>query len=84
MKLQECFGLAETPTIAGVRLGINLLSPAGRPLATSHDLEFFWRKVYPQVRKEMRGRYPKHPWPEDPYSMPATAQTNRALGQKQH
>lgn len=84
VKLQECFGLAETPTIAGVRLGINLLSPAGRPLATSHDLGFFWREVYPQVRKEMRGRYPKHPWPEDPYSMPATAQTNRALSQKQH
>lgn len=82
VKLQECFGLAETPTIAGVRLGINLLSPAGRPLATSHDLGFFWREVYPQVRKEMRGRYPKHPWPEDPYSMPATAQTNRALSSK--
>ena len=83
VKLQECFGLAESPTIAGVRLGINLLSPAGRPLATSHDLEFFWREVYPQVRKEMRGRYPKHPWPEDPYSMPATAQTTRGLGKKQ-
>ncbi|WP_029918012.1 ATP-dependent helicase HrpB [Pelobacter seleniigenes] len=80
-KLQELFGLRQGPTILGGRLPvlIHLLSPAGRPLAVTRDLEHFWDQVYPEVRKEMRGRYPKHPWPDDPWNAPATARTNRRL-----
>ncbi len=74
VKLQELFGLAETPRIADGRvpLTIHLLSPAGRPLQVTQDLAGFWARTYPQVRKEMKGRYPRHPWPEDPWSAPAT------------
>ena len=76
-KLQELFGLADTPRLAGGRAPvlIHLLSPAGRPLAVTQDLRSFWDRVYPEVRKEMRGRYPKHPWPDDPWSAPATRRT---------
>ncbi|NJC87563.1 MAG: ATP-dependent helicase HrpB [Desulfuromonas sp.] len=76
-KLQELFGLADTPRLAGGRVPvlIHLLSPAGRPLAVTQDLRSFWNQVYPEVRKEMRGRYPKHPWPDDPWSAPATRRT---------
>ncbi len=68
VKLQELFGLTETPGLAGGRvpLTIHLLSPARRPVAVTADLASFWQQGYPQVRKELRGRYPKHPWPEDP------------------
>ncbi|WP_333620186.1 ATP-dependent helicase C-terminal domain-containing protein, partial [Dietzia sp.] len=81
-KLQEFFGLAESPTIADGRVAVTveLLSPAGRPLAVSRDLSFFWDNAYPSVRAEMRGRYAKHPWPQDPWNAPATARTKRALG----
>ncbi|MCD9007678.1 ATP-dependent helicase HrpB [Luteimonas sp. XNQY3] len=74
VKLQELFGLAKTPTIADGRvpLTIHLLSPAGRPLQVTRDLAGFWERTYPEVRKEMKGRYPKHPWPEDPWNAPAT------------
>ena len=67
-KLQALFGWQETPTLAGGRVPvvIHLLSPAQRPVAVTADLGNFWRQVYPDVRKEMRGRYPKHPWPQDP------------------
>lgn len=75
VKLQECFGLAESPELAGVPVQFQLLSPAGRPLAVTADLASFWSGPYAQVRAEMRGRYPKHPWPEDPWSAPATART---------
>lgn len=73
-KLQECFGLLESPRIARNRLTITLylLSPAQRPLAQTSDLAFFWKEVYPDVRKENRGRYAKHPWPEDPLTAMAT------------
>lgn len=72
-RLQEMFGLADTPRIADGRalLRIELLSPARRPLAVTQDLRSFWANAYPQVRSEMRGRYPKHPWPEDPMNTPA-------------
>ncbi len=79
VKLQEMFGEIQSPTIAGQTVKIELLSPAQRPLAVTMDLAFFWREAYPDVRKEMRGRYPKHPWPEDPLTAVATAKTNRAL-----
>ena len=79
IKLQEMFGCTETPSVAGGRLPlqIHLLSPARRPLAVTQDLAGFWRNVYPQVKKEMQGRYPKHPWPEDPLAATATARTRR-------
>jgi hypothetical protein len=80
VKLQELFGLAETPRIAEGRvpLLLHLLSPAGRPLQVTADLRSFWENTWPEVRREMKGRYPKHPWPEDPWSAPATAATATA------
>ncbi|WP_240349358.1 ATP-dependent helicase HrpB [Halomonas binhaiensis] len=80
-KLQTLFGCRQTPRIVEGRVPVRLelLSPAQRPLAVTMDLESFWRNVYPQVRKEMRGRYPKHPWPEDPFTASATRHTKRAL-----
>ena len=75
VKLQECFGWAQSPHVAGVPVLFHLLSPAGRPLAVTDDLASFWSGPYAQVRSEMRGRYPKHPWPEDPWTAPATART---------
>jgi ATP-dependent helicase HrpB len=74
VKLQELFGLAETPRIAEGRvpLVLHLLSPAGRPLQVTTDLRSFWENTWPEVRGEMKGRYPKHPWPEDPWSATAT------------
>lgn len=80
VKLQEVFGLAETPRLAGGRVPVlfHLLSPARRPLAVTDDLASFWSGPYQEVRREMRGRYPRHPWPEDPWSAPATARTKRA------
>ncbi|MBG6122616.1 ATP-dependent RNA helicase [Corynebacterium aquatimens] len=73
VKLQECFGLEESPSISNVRVLFHLLSPARRELAVTDDLRNFWDGPYDGVRKEMRGRYPKHPWPEDPWSATATA-----------
>jgi ATP-dependent helicase HrpB len=79
VKLQELFGCAETPTVAGGRVPVlvHLLSPAGRPLQVTADLASFWREGYPAVRREQRGRYPKHPWPQDPLAAEATAATRR-------
>ncbi|TGN39423.1 ATP-dependent helicase HrpB [Marinobacter confluentis] len=76
-KLQALFGWHTTPTVAGGRvpLVIHLLSPAQRPLAVTADLASFWQNVYPDVRKDMRGRYPKHPWPEDPLTATASQRT---------
>ncbi|MFC5831276.1 ATP-dependent helicase HrpB [Nonomuraea insulae] len=74
-KLQELFGWLETPKIAGVPVLVHLLSPAGRPLAVTADLASFWREGYRHVRAEMRGRYPKHPWPEDPLTTKPTRRT---------
>ncbi|MFE9630276.1 ATP-dependent helicase HrpB [Streptomyces sp. NPDC006463] len=79
VKLQELFGLAETPRIAGVPVLVHLLSPAGRPAAVTADLASFWRGGYRAVRAELRGRYPKHPWPEDPATAEPTRHTNARL-----
>nr|WP_245653088.1 ATP-dependent helicase HrpB [Herbidospora sakaeratensis] len=75
-KLQELFGWTATPVVAGVPVTIHLLSPAGRPVAVTGDLASFWREGYRQVRAELRGRYPKHPWPEDPLAAAPTSRTN--------
>jgi len=77
VKLQELFGRQEAPRIAGVPLLIHLLSPAGRPVAVTADLASFWREGYRAVRAELRGRYPKHPWPEDPLTAPPTSRVKR-------
>ncbi|MEU3433975.1 ATP-dependent helicase C-terminal domain-containing protein [Streptomyces sp. NPDC006863] len=79
VKLQELFGLSETPRVAGVPLLVHLLSPAGRPAAVTADLASFWREGYAAVRAELRGRYPKHPWPQDPATVPATRYTSARL-----
>ncbi|MFJ9341226.1 ATP-dependent helicase HrpB [Streptomyces sp. NPDC101733] len=79
VKLQELFGLAETPRVAGVPVLVHLLSPAGRPAAVTADLASFWREGYRSVRAELRGRYPKHPWPEDPATAEPTRHTNARL-----
>ena len=74
-KLQELFGLSETPRI-GVRhepVVLSLLAPNGRPVQVTRDLRSFWDRTYPDVRKELRGRYPRHPWPENPWTAPPTA-----------
>jgi ATP-dependent helicase HrpB len=77
VRLQELFGLAETPRLArgAVPVTLHLLSPAHRPVQVTRDLAGFWRTSYFDVRKDMRGRYPKHHWPDDPMQ---AAPTNRA------
>ncbi len=81
-KLQEFFGCPQLQLAEGrIPLRIHLLSPNGSPLAITMDLQSFWQQAYPAVRKEMRGRYPRHPWPEDPWSHVPTALTNRRLRQ---
>jgi len=75
VRVQEVFGLAEHPTVAGVPLTLSLLSPAHRPIQTTKDLPGFWKGSWKDVRSDMRGRYPKHVWPEDPAS---AAPTSRA------
>jgi len=79
LKLQEAFGWQATPTVVDGRVPVtlHLLSPARRPLQVTQDLRSFWLNGYSEVRKEMRGRYPKHPWPEDPLTAQATAYTKR-------
>ena len=70
VKLQELFGLGDTPRIANGRIALtlHLLSPGGRPIQVTRDLRSFWERTYPEVRKELKGRYPKHPWPDDPWT----------------
>ncbi|WP_458070403.1 ATP-dependent helicase HrpB [Rhodanobacter sp. BL-MT-08] len=70
VKLQELFGLADTPRIGGGRIPVtlHLLSPAGRPIQVTQDLKGFWERTYPEVKKELKGRYPRHPWPDDPWT----------------
>ncbi len=79
VKLQEMFGCVETPTIAQGRVALllHLLSPAQRPVQVTQDLAGFWQNGYDEVRREMKGRYPKHPWPDNPLEAIATARTKR-------
>ncbi|WP_037355076.1 ATP-dependent helicase HrpB [Amycolatopsis orientalis] len=79
VKLQETFDWTETPSLADGRVPVvlHLLSPAGRPAAVTADLESFWRTGYAAVRADLRGRYPKHPWPEDPTTASPTRHTTR-------
>ena len=74
-RLQELFGLAETPRVgpSGAPVVLSLLAPNGRPVQTTRDLRSFWDRTYPEVRRELRGRYPRHPWPEDPWTATPTA-----------
>ncbi len=77
VKLQEMFGLADTPAIAGGKIPVllHLLSPAGRPVQVTQDLKGFWNNAYQQVKKDLKGRYPKHPWPDDPWNAVPTRRT---------
>lgn len=79
VKLQELFGLADTPRVGprGRAVVLALLAPNGHPVQVTQDLRSFWNTTYAEVRKELRGRYPKHPWPEDPWRATPTAGTNR-------
>jgi ATP-dependent helicase HrpB len=85
VKLQEMFGSAASPSLLEGRLPVTLqlLSPAGRPAALTRDLAGFWSRGYADVRRELRGRYPKHPWPEDPLQAVATALTKARLNANQ-
>jgi ATP-dependent helicase HrpB len=82
VKLQEMFGCEDTPTIADGRVAllIHLLSPGQHPLQITQDLAGFWRTGYQEVKREMKGRYPKHPWPDDPLQAPATRHTKKRAG----
>lgn len=84
VRLQECFGMMETPKVAGGKVPVvmRLLSPAQRPVQVTKDLANFWREGYPLVRKDMRGRYPKHYWPEDPFAAIATRRVRPRPGQR--
>ena len=79
VKLQELFGLAESPRLGPRRVPVvfELLAPNGRPVQTTRDLRSFWDTTYQEVRKELRGRYPRHPWPDDPWTAPPTAKAKR-------
>ncbi len=79
VKLQELFGLADTPCVARGRVPVtlHLLSPARRPIQMTQDLRGFWDRTYAEVRRELKARYPKHPWPDDPWNAPPTARSNR-------
>ena len=77
VRVQALFGLADHPQAGGIPLVLSLTSPAGRPIQTTRDLPGFWRGSWAAVAKEMRGRYPRHPWPEDPAAAPATLRAKR-------
>jgi ATP-dependent helicase HrpB len=84
VRLQEMLGEAETPAVAGGRVAvlIHLLSPAGRPLQVTRDLAGFWRGSYAQVKAEMKGRYPKHFWPDDPLGAVPTRRSKKSMDRK--
>ena len=81
VKLQEMFGCRETPRVgSSIPVMVHLLSPAGRPVQVTQDLASFWASTYQEVKKELRGRYPKHPWPDDPLTAEPTRRTRRKQG----
>ena len=82
VRIQEVFGMSETPKILGntIPLQIHLLSPAQRPIQITYDLKSFWENSYQEVRKELRGKYKKHYWPENPYEAVATNKTKKNMG----
>ena len=82
MRVQEAFGWTDTPTVLDGRVPVllHLLSPAGRPAAVTADLASFWRNAYPAVRADLRGRYPRHPWPDDPLTAAPTRRANPRRG----
>jgi ATP-dependent helicase HrpB len=82
VRVQALFGLAEHPRVGGIPLVLSLTSPAGRPLQTTRDLPGFWRGSWAAVAKEMRGRYPRHPWPDDPAAADPTLRTKRASARR--
>ncbi|HEX8653995.1 MAG TPA: ATP-dependent helicase HrpB [Allosphingosinicella sp.] len=82
VRVQALFGLAEHPTVAGEPLVLSLTSPAGRPIQTTRDLPGFWRGSWAAVAKEMRGRYPRHPWPDDPAAADPTLRTKKGAARK--
>jgi ATP-dependent helicase HrpB len=87
VRLQEMFGATDTPAIAGgaIPLTLHLLSPAGRPVQVTRNLKSFWESAYFDVRKDLRGRYPKHPWPEDPLAaLPTNRTKKKAMPRKPH
>jgi ATP-dependent helicase HrpB len=79
VKLQEVFGLADSPHVGAppVAVTFELLAPNQRPVQVTRDLRSFWARGYPEVRRELRGRYPKHPWPDDPWTATPTHRTRR-------
>lgn len=81
VRIQEVFGLCETPRVAGGRIPVtvHLLSPAGRPAQVTQDLESFWKNRYDQIKKELRGRYPRHYWPDDPLNARATNKSKKKM-----
>jgi ATP-dependent helicase HrpB len=81
VRLQEMFGTKKTPTVLNgkVKLMIHLLSPASRPMQVTQDLESFWENTYDEVKKELRGKYKKHYWPDDPLEAKATSKTKKRM-----
>jgi ATP-dependent helicase HrpB len=81
-RIQELFGLADTPKLAGGRVGVvmHLLAPNYRPQQVTQDLRSFWDKTYQEVRRELRQRYPKHSWPDDPWTAPPQRRPGRPRG----
>jgi len=81
VKIQEMFGLHETPKVLNnsISLQIHLLSPAQRPIQITYDLSSFWKNSYDEVRKELRGKYKRHYWPENPYEAIATKKTKKYM-----
>jgi ATP-dependent helicase HrpB len=79
VRIQEVFGLRETPLLAAgrVRVLLHLLAPNGRPQQVTDDLASFWASTYPLIRKELRARYPRHAWPDDPYTASAERRPRR-------
>ncbi len=81
VRIQEMFGTQETPVICDGKIPVllHLLSPAQRPLQVTTDLAGFWRRTYPEIKKELKGRYPKHFWPDDPLAAVATRRTKKTM-----